>query len=124
MDDIDPVMQTVREMARAWKRAMQETPHPLPIFPPTPPKLNEKLYSLLADHYEKELLYMNCMNRHWNDMSNRERVLTSQYEYANLLRRGRNPAPERPQHFNALHLLENDRHKLKKTFDVEYANAY
>ena len=114
-----PVKETVRKMAKAWKQALEETPGPRPIFPLTPPKLNEKLYGLLADHYEKTLLNWNCMNRHWNDMSNVERVLTSQYQSATLLRRGRNPAPERPQHYNALILLEIDRQKLDEAFGRE-----
>ena len=118
-DDLEQVKEHVKDMARAWKAAMEETPRHRRIFL-SPPKLNEKLYSLLADRYEDALMYRNCMNRHWNDMSNEERVLTSQYEYAKLLRRGRSPAPERPQDYNALQLIEMDRHELEKTFDFEY----
>ena len=118
-DDLERVKENVKEMARAWKAATEETPRQRRIFM-SPQKLYEKLYSLLADRYEERLMYKNCMNRHWDDMSNEERVLTSQYKYAKLLRRGRSPDPERPQDFNALQLIEMDRHKLEKTFDLEY----
>ena len=119
MTETNQVKENVREMAKEWKNAMDESHCKCPISL-SRKKLDEKLFTLQADRYEKELLYRNCMNRPWADMSNSERVLTTQYVYAKLLKRGRTPAPELPLEYNALQLLYMDRYKLERSLDVEF----